>query len=306
MRIRTPGKIRDGLHLLGIEESCTYLLEGRQESMLINGGMNYSAAVLLDQFQEFGIDEQKITKILMLHAHFDHIGIVPFFKRRNPSIEVLGCARAWQILSMPKAIKTINEFSRLVAKHLDRLTLYEFGYDLDWDHDIRGKEVSEGDRLDLGDLEVEIYETPGHSSCSISAYVPSLKILFPSDGGGVPFKNTTIISGNSNFTQYQQSLEKLQTLDADVVCGDHYGCVVQAEAKRFIENTIHMAAQYRAYMESAYLKTRNIDAAAREVGADFCRQNPGYMVPAEIYEGVCRQMIRHLATALEEKSISEV
>ena len=262
--------------------------------------------VLLDQFQKFDIDEKKITKILMLHGHFDHIGIVPFFKRRNPSIEVLGSVRAWQILSMPKAIQTINEFSRLVAKHLDRLAFYDVGYDLDWDHDIGGKEVSEGDRLDLGDLEVEIYETPGHSSCSISAYVPSLKILFPSDGGGVPFKNTTIVSGNSNFTQYQQSLEKLKSLDADFVCGDHYGCVVQEEAKHFIENTIHLAAQYRAYMESVYLKRRDIDAAAREVCADFCRQNPGYMVPAEIYEGVYRQMIRHLATALEEKPISEV
>jgi glyoxylase-like metal-dependent hydrolase (beta-lactamase superfamily II) len=303
MRVRTPGKIRDGLYLLGVEESCTYLLEGRQESMLINGGMNYSAAVLLNQFQEFGIDEHKITRVLMLHAHFDHIGIVPFFKRRNPSVEILGSARAWQILSMPKAVKTINEFSRMVAKHLDRLALYDLGgFDLDWDNDIIGKVVCEGDRLDLGDLEVEIYETPGHSSCSVSAYVPSLKILFPSDGGGVPFKNTTITSGNSNFTQYQQSLEKLKNLDAEVVCGDHYGCVVEAEAKRFIENTIHTAAEYRAYMESVYLKTRDIDAAAREVGVDFCRQNPGYMVPAEIYEGVCRQMIRHLAAAMEPES----
>jgi hypothetical protein len=38
------------------------------------------------------------------------------------------------------------------------------------------------------------------------------------------------------------------------------------------------------------------------VGADFCRQNPDYMVPAEIYEGVCRQMIRHLAAAMEPES----
>ena len=193
-----------------------------------------------------------------------------------------------------------------MAKHLDRLALYDFGYDLDWDHDIGGKAVCEGDRLDLGDLEVEIYETPGHSSCSVSAYVPSLKILFPSDGGGVPFKNTTITSGNSNFTQYQQSLEKLKSLDAEVVCGDHYGCVVQEEAEHFIENTIHMAAEYRAYMESVYLKTRDIDAAAREVGVDFCRQNPQYMVPGDIYEGVCRQMIRHLAEALEEKPSCQV
>jgi 2-aminobenzoylacetyl-CoA thioesterase len=305
MRIRTPGKIRDGLYLLGLEESCTYLLEGRRESMLVNGGMSYAVPALLDQFQKFGIDETKITKILMLHGHFDHIGIVPFFKRRHPSIEVLGSARAWEILSMPKAIKQINEFSRVVADHLNRRPLFDCGYDLDWDHDIHGKALADGQRLDLGDVEVLIYETPGHSSCSISAYVPALKALFPSDGGGVPYKDTTIISGNSNFTQYQQSLEKLAGFEAELVGGDHYSCVAHEEAGHFIKNTIRMAKDYRAYMESVYLKTRDLDVAAREVSEDFSRQYPEYMAAPPIYEIVCRQMIRHLATAMETASNSK-
>jgi hypothetical protein len=38
MRIREPGKIAEGLYLFGLEESCIYLLEGRNESIIINGG----------------------------------------------------------------------------------------------------------------------------------------------------------------------------------------------------------------------------------------------------------------------------
>lgn len=299
MRIREPGKIAEGLYLFGLEESCIYLLEGRNESIIINGGLNYTVPVLLDQFKKFDIDEEKITKMLILHAHFDHVGIIPFFKRRKPSIEVFASERGWEILSMPKAIKTINHFSREVATHLGRSGLYDDN-NVDWGHDIQGLTVSEGDRIDLDDKEVMIYETPGHSSCSISAYVPSLKALFPSDGGGVPFRNTSVIAGNSNFTQYQNSLEKLMSLDADFVCGDHYGYVSGEEAKHFIENTSQIAREYRHAIEGAYMKTKDIDAAAKKLTEDFSNEIPGYMIPAHIYEGVIRQIVRHIAACLEE------
>lgn len=303
MRIREPGKIAEGLYLFGLEESCIYLLEGRNESIIINGGLNYTVPALLDQFKKFDIDEEKITKMLILHAHFDHVGIIPFFKRRKPSIEVFASERGWEILSMPKAIKTINQFSREVAAYLGRSELYDDN-SVDWGHDIQGLTVSEGDRIDLDDKEVMIYETPGHSSCSISAYVPSLKALFPSDGGGVPFRNTSVIAGNSNFTQYQNSLEKLVSLDADFVCGDHYGCVSGEEAKHFIENTSQIAREYRHAIEGAYMKTKDIDAAAKKLTEDFSNEIPGYMIPAHIYEGVIRQMVRHIAACLEEEGTS--
>ncbi|NVM24711.1 MAG: MBL fold metallo-hydrolase [Desulfobacterales bacterium] len=211
MRIRQPGKVRDKLWFLGREESCVYMLEGGTDSMIVSGGMSYLVPELLRQFDTFGINETRITKLLILHAHFDHVGIVPFFKRRHPDLEICASGRAWEILRMPKAINTINGFSRGAAKRMGK----EEGYttcDLDWGDEITGTAVSEGDRIDLGDLEVCIYETPGHSSCSISAYVPQLKALLASDGGGIPCKETIIASGNSNFTTYQQSLEKLKDL----------------------------------------------------------------------------------------------
>jgi len=217
MRIRKPGKINDHLWLLGREESCIYLLKGQRESMIISGGMSYLVPDILDQLEAWGIELTQIQKLLILHAHFDHVGVVPFLKNRHPGLEIFASTRAWEILSMPKAITTINEFSRDVAKRKGMADVYD-SYDLDWQEEIEGKAVSEGDRFDLGDLDVRIYETPGHSSCSISAYVPRLKAIFPSDGGGVPYKETIFTPGNSNFTKYQRSLEKIKDLDVAYVC----------------------------------------------------------------------------------------
>ncbi len=299
MRIRKPGRVRDGIWFLGCEESGVYLLEGKSGSMLVSGGMSYIVSDLLQQFKQFDIDENGIKKILILHAHFDHVGIVPFFKRRHPEMEVYASERGWEVLRMQKAILTINEFSRNVARRMKKEEIYST-YDLDWRNDVSGKAVREGDRISLGDLEVSIFEIPGHSSCCVAAYVPELKALFPTDGGGIPFSGTIITSGNSNYTKYQQGLEKLKNLEVDYYCADHYGYVAGDEAREFISRAIEMAQKERARMEQAYRSTGDIDLAAKKLISSFYEENPYYLLSPEILLDVYRQMIRHIASMMDK------
>ncbi|MFH1488129.1 MAG: hypothetical protein ABII06_04440, partial [Pseudomonadota bacterium] len=77
MRIRVPGKVCDRLWFLGCEETGVYLLEGSAESVIISGGMSYIVPIVLRQMGEFGLEKEKIRKILILHSHFDHVGIIP-------------------------------------------------------------------------------------------------------------------------------------------------------------------------------------------------------------------------------------
>jgi len=300
MRIRKPGKVQEQIWFLGREESGVYLLEGNNGSMIVSGGMSYIVSDLLHQFEEFGIDETRIKKLLILHSHFDHVGIVPFFKRRHPEIEVYASLRGWEILQMDKAILTINEFSRNVAKRMGKEDVYST-YDLEWRNDVSGKAIREGDRIDLGNLEVSILEIPGHSSCCIAAYVPELKALFPTDGGGIPFNETIVTSGNSNYTKYQQGLERLKNLDVDYYGADHYGYVIGEEAWEFIPKSIEMAKKNRVLMEQVYRSTRDIDASARKLISSFYEENPSYFLSPEIFLDVYRQMVRHIATVIEEK-----
>ena len=299
MRIRQPGKIRDNLWFFGREESCIYLLEGNAQSMIVSGGISYIVPDVIQQFESFGINIRKIKKLLILHAHFDHVGIVPFLKKRYPELKIYASARAWELLSQHKVINTINRFSRHVAEHMGMESVYET-YDLDWQVDIIGKSVSEGDRIDLGNLEAQIYETPGHSSCSISAYVPKLKALFASDGGGIPYREMIIASGNSNYTKFQESLEKIKDLDVEYACADHYGYIAGDEAKDFIWKTIAAAKDFRASMEEIYQRTKDIEATVNELASSFEKENPYYIISPEISKGVYRQMVRHVADAMQQ------
>src|SRR4030043_718464 len=301
MRMRKPGKVHERIWFLGREESGVYLLEGNNSSMIVSGGMSYIVSDLLQQFKEFDMDENRIKKLLILHSHFDHVGIVPFFKRRHPEIEVYASERGWGILRMDKAILTINEFSRNVTKRMKKEDVYSTD-DIDWRNDVSGKTIREGDRIDLGDLKVSILEIPGHSSCCIAAYVPELKALFPTDGGGIPFNQTIISSGNSNYTKYQQSLEKLKDLEVEVYGADHYGYLIGEEARKFIHKSIEMANKNRALIEQVYRSTQNIDVAVQKLVSSFYKENPNYFLSPEILLDVYRQTVRHIASVIKEKA----
>jgi 2-aminobenzoylacetyl-CoA thioesterase len=292
MRSQTPGKICDGLWYLGRAESGVYLIAGRDESMIISGGMSYIAPSVMRQLQEFGLKEDRISSMLILHAHFDHIGIVPFFRQRHPDIRVYASRRAWQILAEPRNILTINEFSRRVTEHMGSA---DAGCELDWPQGLLGESVYEGTTINLGGIEVQIMETPGHSSCSITAYVPQLRALFPSDGGGIPYKETIVAAPNSNFTQYKDSLKKMEPLTVKYLCADHFGYVSGDEAGSYLARSIQSAEQEYTRLATIYHRLQDIEIAAKEAASSFLAQNPDYFLSPDIYEGICRQMMKQIA-----------
>ena len=87
MFIDRPGKICDGLYMLGWKQSLMYLAQGAK-SMIIGGAMSWIAPRLEQQFKEYEIDTGSIEYLVIPHSHFDHFGAVPYLKRRFPQIKV--------------------------------------------------------------------------------------------------------------------------------------------------------------------------------------------------------------------------
>lgn len=292
MRCRAPGKICDGLYYLGHAESGVYLVAGRNEAMIISGGMSYIAPVVARQLQELGVGEDCISSMLILHAHFDHIGIVPFFRQRHPDLKVYASARAWQILTEPRNILTINQFGRRVTEHLG---IVDSEYVPDWRPGPPGETVYEDSAINLGGIDVHILETPGHSSCSVTAYVPQLQALFPSDGGGIPYKEAIVAAPNSNFIQYTDSLKKMERLTVKYLCADHFGYVTGDEALSYVARSLESTEQEYRRLAAIYHRVQDVEIAAKEAASSFLAQNPDYFLSPDIYEGICRQMMKQIA-----------
>ena len=293
MRFRKPGKINSNLWYLGAEESGIYLLRGRHGTALINGGLSYILPDVLTQMREFGIDPGEITKFLILHSHFDHVGVVPYFKRNYPVIEVLASEAAARTFQKPTAIELINSYNKLSAGEKNESLK---GFDLEWRGDIEPLPVREGDIIDLGRVALKIYETPGHSNCSISAYEPDEGVLFASDAMGIPFSDKLFPSMNTNIDQFLNSLEKLRPLKVNVFCADHYGYITGDEAERVVSETIKEALRLKALLYETFRRNSlEIDSAVREITSSLYQQMPGYFVPPEILEGVFKQMFKYIA-----------
>ncbi len=301
MWIREPQKVSEEIEYLGTTDMCVYLLKGR-EYMFIEGGMSYVVPTLLRQLEERGIDQSKITKFLILHSHFDHCGIVPFFKRRFPQIEVLASARTKEVYGKEKAIHFIRERNRAMIEYYGMQREAE-ELNLDFDAIPVGRIVKEGDDIDLGNgLTIEFAEVPGHSSCSIAAYVGKMKALFASDAAGIPNEKGTIYPiGNENFIQFQQSLAKLNEYDVEILCAARNGVFLGEDGREFISKTMRAANQLRQEV----IKRFGEMGDRERVTTELCDRIYAEIKTVDIPKGVFHRVIKSIVDNIVDTDIPE-
>lgn len=296
MRITAPGRITERILFLGRTESCLYLVDGGGEYALIGGGLAYILPDVLRQLEENGIDERRIRRLLILHAHFDHAALTPFFKRRWPWAQVAASAGAKARLTEPRTIETIRAANQalLTARGLEPAARNQ-GF---WD--FPGLEVEtavkEGDFLQVGEVGLEIIDAPGHSSCSIAAYLPEEQALFGSDAGGIPYEDTILTVASSNFDEYQKSLIKLAgRYQPEVYLAGHYGAFTGRDARDYLPRSMAVAEETRRLIETLLESTGDVQATAAEVARLRIEASPDYFLSQESVRSVTEQMVKNLA-----------
>ena len=297
MWIREPQKVSEEIEYVGTTDMCIYLLKGR-EYMFIEGGMSYVVPILLRQLAERGIDQSKITKFLILHSHFDHCGVVPFFKRRFPQIEVLASARTKEIFGKEKAIHFIRERNRAMIEYYG-IQREAVELNLDFDGIPVDRVVREGDSIDLGNgVTIEFIEVPGHSSCSIAAYVGKIKALFASDAAGVPNEKGIIYPiGNENFIQFQQSLAKLSEYHVEILCAARNGVFLGEEGREFISKTMRAADQLRQEVIRRFGEIGDRERVTTELCDRIYAEVKTVDIPKEIFLGVIKSIVDNIVNA---------
>ena len=304
MVFETPGKITDRIWLVGRRESCAYIVGGKDDYALLGGAMAYVAPDVLDQLKRFGIDETKIRRIVILHSHFDHCGMVPFFKRRWPWAVVTASARSRELLQKPKVVANIAALNQaLIAS--SGLTGDAGEDDLRFDGIDVEAVVRDGETLPCSDLSLEIMEVPGHSSCSIAVYIPEEKALFASDAGGVPFGDKIFTAANSNFDLYQASLAKMAARDVAIHLAEHYGARSGEEGRRFLQDALAAAAETRQILEATYAETGDEARTAAIITDRIMAEAPVDFLPREVVTLVAGQMVHYIAKTMSADTASQ-
>ncbi|GAB6888259.1 hypothetical protein JCM13304A_17580 [Desulfothermus okinawensis JCM 13304] len=294
MRMVEPGKVIDGIYLLGRPESNVYLLDGDNEAAILGGGMIYIAPDVVSQIEKFDVDPKKIKKAVILHSHFDHIGILPYLKEKWPWIEVYGSKRAKDLLSKEKVISSIQFMNDII---LEKQNMKQKAKELGLDFPALEVEkvVSDGDIIKVGNFSLQVLEVPGHSSCSIALYEPNLKALFASDAGGIPMGDDVFTAANSNFDKYLDSLNRMSKLDVNVHLAEHFGAMVGEDAKKFMEKSIESAKLTRKILEDTYKRHGDISAATEDVTNLLMSKMETEFLPREVISIVVGQMLKYIA-----------
>jgi len=172
-----------------------------------------------------------VDYIIISHAHWDHHQAVPALLE-----EMAG--KAVELLAHPKAIPLLEDPSRVG---------YDFGT-YDTLLPIEGvKPIEEGDVIDLEGIELEVIDTPGHTSDCLSLLDSKNKNIFVSDAVADKTDDTTclpaIMPPSFNPDSYVSTLEKLKEYDFESICLGHYGMFYGPDVKEILDEARTMYEQ---------------------------------------------------------------
>lgn len=201
-----------GPELTDGRDCCVYLINGNGALALVDSGCGESFPQIVENIRLCGFDPSQLEFILLTHAHIDHVGGAPRFRKEFGSKIIVHQVDA-------PALERGDE--RMTAASIYGMKLEPFS--LDW-------VISEDEEsLSLGDLKLNLLHTPGHTPGSLSLYFDhgGTRVLFGQDIHG-PFHPAF----GSNIQEWQSSMQKLLSLDADVLCEGHFGVIKPAQTVR--------------------------------------------------------------------------
>ena len=239
----------------------SYLVISGQESLLIDTGWNTDEAFesLNQQLAEAGVKLGDLKYIAITHIHPDHYGLVGRLERQSKAALVIHEIERNLLPSRYVHYEDLmEEMDRWLAINgvppEDRSSLNRASIEILGLVDVAMPDltVHGGEHLLLGDLDLEILWTPGHSAGHICLYERSRKWLF--SGDHILPKITPNISMNSQsignpLVDYLNSLRQMEQLTTDLVMPGH-GAVFTNLAGRIKEIEQHHEKRLGEIMES--------------------------------------------------------
>ena len=167
------------INVCGDISNVSWLIKGEEACVLFEAGMAYSADKMIENIKR-EIGDRPVDAVILSHSHYDHVAGLPFVKAEWPDAKVYGSAYAAKIMEKQSArdlMRTMSEKAAISA-----------GYECvpEYDENMLKVEeiVKEGDVLQIGDIRIDVFETPGHTKCSLS-FLGNQDVMLASETFGV-------------------------------------------------------------------------------------------------------------------------
>jgi hydroxyacylglutathione hydrolase len=207
------GSGRLGFELSNDFDCHVFLLDGGSDAALIDAGVGLGTEQILENIRATGLTK-KITKIILTHAHSDHMGGAG---QLRAALDAQVCAPAEAANWIRSADETAVslELAKRAGYYPNDYRLKPSAVDV---------ELREGATIRVGELELRVIETPGHcrGHCSYVVENAERKLFF---GGDLVFFNGAVILQNipdCSIQDYAASVEKLDGANINALLSGHW------------------------------------------------------------------------------------
>lgn len=248
---------------------ATAVLQNAGGAALVDPGPSTCLDTLRSSLREQGIAPADLRTILLTHIHLDHAGATGTLVRENPDIRVVVHERGAPHLVDPD--KLLSSAARLYGDDMDRL----------WGEFLPVPEgnlhvLAGGERLAVGDRELEVAYTPGHASHHVCFLDRSSGVAFVGDTAGVRvgperFALPPTPPPDIDLDAWKASIRQIEAWQADTLFITHFGPHEDA-AEQLASLTEHLdglVATARAVIEG--------DAPAEERAERFVADTRRYL-----------------------------
>lgn len=173
-----PFQIFDNLYYVGIDWVAAYVLQTSEGLILIDALYGKWTNQLYTNMAKLGLNPADIKVVIATHGHFDHAGGAADVQRRFGATVVMS-EQDWMLAKQP-------------AEH-PLFAMQAPSSDPKW-----ARVVKDGDSVRLGDTEVALYETPGHTTGVLS-------LVYPVRDGDTQHQALTLGGVGLNFSGIPQS-----------------------------------------------------------------------------------------------------
>lgn len=206
-------------------------ITGDETTLIVDTGANSAAASTIHGYASIARPSNRLM-VVDTERHFDHIGGNSYF--RECGVDVYGHASIQRTDDEFRAeiSEFNNEISNPARRSRHEAEIFYHGTRLANPN----CPIAEDSALDLGNCQIEILLTPGHTPSNISVFVPSDGVLYCGDclvNGYLPNLDAGSVD---DWLVWLNSLDRIADLAPHIIVPGHGPVATGSEVPRLIEN----------------------------------------------------------------------
>jgi glyoxylase-like metal-dependent hydrolase (beta-lactamase superfamily II) len=249
--------------------TSAYLLVDR-EPALIETGPTTSSQAVLEGLASLGMGPEDLAHVIVTHIHLDHAGGAGRLASAFPKATIWAHHRGAPHMADPTRL--VESAGRVYG--VERLR--ELFGPVDPVPSDRLRAVNEGDRIRLGDREIQVLYTPGHASHHVALVDSRTGALFAGDALGIHLPDVKVLRPATPPPDIDvevgvESIERIRRRAGSVIMFSHFGPVRDVDA--ICTLAAERLRRWAGIVREVLVRTEDLDEIAgvleRETASEF-------------------------------------